>query len=79
LQKDKMTYIEDGMNKIIPDTRQDRRKAANSSATADQAAADRKVLDSLSPEDRELVLDLMNDYPTLTAEKALRMLNAAGM
>jgi hypothetical protein len=70
-----MTYIEDGMKQIIPDTQQARHKAASSSATA----ADQKVLDSLPAKDRELVMEVMENHPGLSAEKALAMLNAAGM
>ena len=60
------------MSKIIPDTQQDHRKAASSSATAE-------ILASLSPEDRKLVQEVMDNNPGLSAEKALAMLNEAGM
>src|SRR6185369_7089591 len=73
LQKARTAYIEGGMNKIIQDTRQAPPKAANSSA------ADQAVLASLRPDHRELVESLMADYPELSAEKALAMLNEAGM
>lgn len=56
--------------------------AANSPEAADQAAkaaADRKVLASLPPEEAKLVASLLQDYPELSAEKALAMLSEAGM
>lgn len=68
------------MNKITQETQRAPRPAANSQAAAEaKTAADQKVLASLPPEDRTLVESLLQDYPELSAEKALAMLNEAGM
>jgi predicted RNA-binding protein Jag len=68
------------MKTITQEHQQAARTAANSSAeAAAKEAADQKVLASLQPEDRKLVESLLADYPDLSAEKALAMLNEAGM
>ena len=68
------------MKTITQEHQQAARTAANSSAAeAAKAAADQQVLASLPPEDRKLVESLLADYPELSAEKALAMLNEAGM
>ena len=74
LQKAGTAYIRCGMKTITQEFPQADRAAANSSAAADQ-----KVLASLPAEDRKLVASLLADYPELSAEKALAMLNEAGM
>ena len=68
------------MKTITQEHQQAARTAANSSAeAAAKETADQKVLASLPPEDRKLVESLLADYPDLSAEKALAMLNEAGM
>jgi predicted RNA-binding protein Jag len=80
LKKVKTAYIGYGMKRNTHERQQEARTAANSSAAAEaKAAADQKVLASLPPEDRKLVESLLQDYPELSAEKALAMLSEAGM
>jgi hypothetical protein len=69
-----MAYIRHGMRTSTQEHPRAVRTAANSSAAADQ-----KVLDSLRPENRELVLRCMANHPGLSAAKALDMLTAFGM
>ena len=78
----KTAYINCGMKMITHERLQEVRMAANSPEAVDQAAkaaADQQVLESLPPEERKLVASLLQDYPELSAEKALAMLNEAGM
>lgn len=65
-----------GMKPTIQENRQGHPKADNSQAVAE---ADAKVLATLDPEDKALVLEVMTNHPGLTAAKALEMLTAAGM
>lgn len=63
------------MKPTIQGNQQGHPKADNSQV----AEADAKVLATLDPEDKALVLEVMTNHPGLTAAKALEMLTAAGM
>lgn len=72
-----------GMKESIPACRQDNRAAGNSRQEAvvaeDRKDKDQKLLESLTPNQRELVEEVMQARPGLTVEEALAQLKAAGM